>query len=64
MDLFNSQVIKSAKNPNGVDMGTQENIEAISIVSSNILTTGINTKKSEMISENKIKSSTNHMYSL
>jgi len=46
VDLFNSRVIKTPANPNGVDMGNPENIEAVAIVSTHVLRSGINMKKS------------------
>ena len=52
--LFNSRDISSPPNPNGVNMGTLENIDAVAIVSTNILRSGINTKKAEIISKIKI----------
>ena len=53
VDLFNSRVITSPSNPNGVNMGSPENIDAVAIVSTNILRSGINTKKAEIISKNE-----------
>jgi hypothetical protein len=42
VDLFNSRVIKSASNENGVDMGSDENL---AIVNTNLLRESINHKK-------------------
>ena len=49
LDLFNSRVIKSAINPQGVDMGKIENYNASAIVQTNLLREIINTKKAEAI---------------
>lgn len=49
MDLFNSCCIKSTSNPEGVDMGVPENIDAIAIVPTNLLRQGINNKKANII---------------
>ena len=37
VDLFNSQLIKSPMDPQGIDMGLSENLEAITIVSIDLL---------------------------
>lgn len=47
MDLFNSRVVKSALNPNGVDMGKPENFDAAAIVRTNLLRGVLNTRKAE-----------------
>ena len=51
VDLFNSRLIKGTTNPQGVDMGLSENLEAIAIVSTNLLRCGINMKKADIISK-------------
>jgi hypothetical protein len=45
MDLFNSCVIKSADNPNGVDMSTTNKTSSMAIVSTNLLRESINAHK-------------------
>ncbi len=51
VELFNSRLIKGTINPHGIDMGLSENLEAIAIVSTNLLRYGINMRKAEMISK-------------
>jgi len=50
VDLFSLRTIKNATNPNGIDMGTSENLEAV-FVYTNILRMAINMKKAEIISK-------------
>ena len=45
VDLFNSRVIKSASNPQGINMGTVENINATCLVATNHLRETINMRK-------------------
>ena len=52
VDLFSLRTIKNATNPNGIDMGTSENLEAV-VVYTNILRMAINMKKAEIISKNQ-----------
>ena len=45
MDLFNSRVIKSADNPDGIDMNTSDKTNSTAIVSTNLLRESINARK-------------------
>ena len=45
LELFNTRVIKSADNPNGVDMGTVNEANSTAIVSTNLLRESINARK-------------------
>jgi len=45
VDLFNSRVIKSADNPDGVDMNTDDNINSTAIMTTNLLHEAINAHK-------------------
>jgi PIF1-like helicase len=47
MDLFNSQVIKSAAAVNGIDMGSNDNSSATAIVRTNLLRETLNHRKAE-----------------
>jgi hypothetical protein len=47
LDLFNSCVIKSATNPNGVDMGSPENLHASAIIKTNALREVLNITKAK-----------------
>lgn len=45
IDLFNSRVIKSVDNPNGVDMSANDKVNSTAIVSTNLLRENINARK-------------------
>jgi PIF1-like helicase len=45
IDLFNSRVIKSVDNPNGVDMSADDKVNSTAIVSTNLLRENINARK-------------------
>jgi hypothetical protein len=45
VELFNSRVIRSADNPNGVDMGTDNTINSTAIIHTNLLCEMINARK-------------------
>jgi len=47
IDLFNSRVIKSANNPEGIDMGNHDNLKATAIVQTNALREVINISKAQ-----------------
>ncbi|KAG1779377.1 hypothetical protein EV702DRAFT_966447, partial [Suillus placidus] len=47
VDLFNSQLIRSANNPDCVDLGDGTNQSAAAIVATNVLQEVLNTKKAE-----------------
>lgn len=48
-ELFNSRLIKSAANPDGIDMGTVENFNAAAIVATNTLRELLNSKKARAV---------------